>query len=292
MNETYFSKMPIITYANTNTRNITERAKIVHTRLVDPNNYYNIEIGDAMYRADVLAYNLYSDSYMDWMMWLNNGVVDPYYSWYLNPNEFSAHITDVYGSMPFAQQKVAYYRTAWPTDNTVRISVSDFQYSLPSAWKKYFQPIYDDYGNILYYTQAYYDWRMSTNQMLQWDIEMTYANTTFATGNVVQVVYGGEVTGQGQIVQANSTVVIAQHISGNTAAPGGLVDAFNNNVSATFSNTTILQTNIPLTEAVFWEGVTYYILEDEANTLRKFISVIDNGIALQVSAAITAEFNA
>jgi hypothetical protein len=286
----YFTLMPIIAYANTNVRNITKRSTVVHSRLLDANDFYPLELQNGLAgRADVVADALYGDSYLDWSFWLNNNIVDPYYQWQLSDDEFQTHINDVYGSVPVAEQTIAYWRTAWP-DGVVKIPVSDFLYNIPAAWKPYYQPIYDNNGNIMYYAQAYLNWRMNTNQILEWTVEMTEANTVFAVGNVVQVVVGGNVTGSGQVVESNSTIVIVQHTQGNTGPPGGLQDMFNTNITATFTNTNIIQTNIGDDIDVFWEPVSNYTLEEERNAYRHFISVVDPTVVLQMITLMSAEF--
>lgn len=289
MNDTYFSNMPIISYANVNIRNISERVKIIHSRLIDPGNYYPVEIGDNV-RPDILAYRLYDDSYYDWLIWLNNNIVDPQYQWRLDDFDFKQHINDVYGSIPIAQQTFAYWRTAWP-NGVVRISVADFNFNIPGLWKKYYQPIFDDYGNILYYAQAYLDWRMNTNEIIQFNIAMTNNVAPFAVGNAISITSGGLVVGQCQVVECNSTVLIAEHVTGNTASPGGLQDLFANTITATYSNNVILQTNISLNEIVFWEPVSYYMMEEEANAHRKFVSAVEPNIAAQLANKIQTELN-
>jgi hypothetical protein len=290
MTQYYFSKFPVISYANNLVRNISERVSILHTQLVDPNNYYPLEIKDAT-RADSLAQAIYQDPYMDWLLYINNNVLDPYYQWHLNVDEFTAYIQDKYGSLEFAQQQISYYRVAWPIDPTQTISVGAFNNTIPKLWQKYFQPVTDDYGNVINYVQAFLDWRVNTNQLLEWNITMSTPGTSFAVGNVVQIVVASNVVGQAQVVEANSTVIVAQHSSGNTNSPAGLQDMFNPGITATISNTNILSTNISPAESVFWEGLTMYDMEDEINTKRRFVSVIDPGIAMQVSSTITGLLN-
>lgn len=289
MNDSYFSNMPIISYANAQVRNISERVKIIHSRLVDPGNYYPVEIGDDI-RPDILAYRLYGDSYLDWVLWLNNSVVDPFYQWRMDAAEFKAHINDVYGSVPIAEQTIAYWRTTWP-NGVVRISVADFNFNIPGAWKKYYQPIFDDNGNVMYYAQAYLDWRMNTNEIIQFNIAMTGNAAPFAVGNVISITSGGLVVGQCQVMECNTTVLTGEHVTGNTPTPGGLQDLFANSITATYSNSNVIQTNIPLTEIVFWEAVSYYTIEDEANATRKFVSVVDPNIAAQLTNKIQTELN-
>jgi hypothetical protein len=286
MGDTYFSKFPIIAYANNQVRNISERVKILHNSLIDPNNYYPIELREDT-RADVLAGELYQDPYLDWLFWVNNTTIDPYYHWHLSAPEFRSYIHDKYGSIEFAEQQIVYYRTAWPTDSSPQLSQATYDNVIPKTWQKYFQAIYNESsGAFMFYQQAFADRRMNTNQLLQWQISMTSANTVFAVANVVQVTSAGNVIGQAQVVEANSTVVIAQHTSGNTSTPNGLQDMFNTTITATASNTIILSQNISLAEAVFWEPLTAYDMEDEFNARRRFISVIDQSLALQLTATI------
>ena len=283
MSEFYFNKFPIISYANTVVRNISERTKILHNRLLNPDLFFPFELQEHM-RADLLANRLYNDSFMDWVLYLNNNVYDPYYDWHLSDREFHSTIRDKYGSIPVAIQKIAYFRTAWPdSDNSDRLSVDTYKYTIPKSWQKYYQPKMDDYGAIQYYYKSFLDWRMHTNQMLQWNVSMTTPNTVFAQGNLVQVISGGNVVGQAQVITANSTLVTAQHTFGNTASPNGLQDMFNTTITATISTTKYLANNISLEEGVFWEPVSFYDMEEEANAYKRFVSVIDGGTALQLS---------
>jgi hypothetical protein len=286
MGDTYFSKFPIISYANNQVRNISERVKILHTRLINPDSYYPIELGEDI-RADVLAETLYQDSYLDWLLWVNNTTVDPYYGWHMSAPEFHSYIRDKYGSIEYAEQQILYYRTAWPTETSPKLSKTTYDNVIPKTWQKFFQAIYEEMsGKLLYYMQPYMDWRMNTNQLLQWQVSMTNANTVFANDHILQVTSGGNVIGQAQVVEANSSVVIAQHASGFTTTPNGLQDMFNTTLTATASNTIILSQNISLNEAVFWEPLTAYDYEDEINAGKRFVSVIDQSLAQQLTATI------
>jgi len=283
MTSPYFNKFPIIQYANTMVRNITERTRILHNHLVNPDAYFPYTLPDHM-RADLLANQLYQDSFMDWILYLNNNVMDPYYDWHLSDNEFYATINDKYGSIPVAIQKIAYYRTAWPEDqNSEQISVDVWTSTIPKSWRKYYEAKTDDDGHVQSYIRSFLDWRMNTNQILQWEITMTDANTTFAQGNLVQVVTGGNVVGQAQVIAANSSVLTAQHTFGNTASPNGLQDMFNVDVTASITDVTYLANNISLEEAVFWEPVSYYDMEEEQNAYKRFVAVIDPSTATQLS---------
>ncbi len=291
MSEFYFNKFQIINYANTAVRNISERTRILHNRLINPDTYFPAELSEHL-RADLLANRLYNDPFLEWVLWLNNNVIDPYYDWHLSDEEFFASLRDKYGSIPVAIQKIAYYRTAWPQDTTTdKLSVDTYKFTIPKSWQKYYQPKMDDFGNVEHYYKSFLDWRMHTNQMLQWNISMSHANTVFAQSNLVQVVTGGNVIGQAQVISANSSVVIAQHTFGNTSSPNGLQDMFDTSITATISNTKYLANNISLEEGVFWEPVSFYDMEEEANAYKRYVAVIDQGTALQLSTQMNRLLN-
>lgn len=286
MTEYYFAKFPVISYNSTNTRNISERTRIIHTQAVDPDNYYTITLPQDDTRADNLAYSLYGDPFLDWELWLNNNMVDPYYNWHLNQKEFKDYINDTYGSVAFAQQKIVYWRTSWPTE-TNRITVSDFDFNIPGLWKKYYQPFFNSDGTVLYYQPGFYDWRSQTNEIVTYSLSNA---VSFAPGNVVQTYIGPDIVGQAQVADANTTLITLQHTQNSVnSSITSIADMFNANVVANVTNFNLMSQNINLDEIVFWEPLTYYDMEDERNTIKKYISVLDPGIALNVSTLITNE---
>jgi hypothetical protein len=68
---------------------------------------YSIEDGE---RADVLAYKIYEDATLDWLIFLTNDIYDPYYDWPLSQTDLISHIRSKYGSVPAAQSQVKEYR--------------------------------------------------------------------------------------------------------------------------------------------------------------------------------------
>ena len=248
---------------------------------------YPLQIGQQD-RADIVANGLYGDAFRDWLLYLNNNVMDPYYDWYLDDDAFEVYLIDKYGSVPVAQQRVEYYRTQWPINNTQRVPPAIYQNNLPTGWQKYFQPVYnEDSGAILYYTLGYYDWRMSTNQLIQYNLSMTGNSAPFAMGNSIEFTSGPNVVGQGQVLECNSSILVAQHVANNfIGTPLGVHDTFKKSITGTVTNAETLQTLIPLTESVFWEPVTSYVMEDEKRAYQRFINTISSTQAQQVSITI------
>jgi hypothetical protein len=68
---------------------------------------YSIEDGE---RADVLAYKIYEDATLDWLIFLTNDIYDPYYDWPLSQSDLISYIRSKYGSVPAAQSQVKEYR--------------------------------------------------------------------------------------------------------------------------------------------------------------------------------------
>src|ERR1039458_2179807 len=94
--ETFFSKFPIITYANNQMRDISRRVVLGNNIRQNPLSFYPYDIAMEQ-RSDVVAYNYYGDSDVDWLIYLTNGIIDPYMGWYLNDDEFNDFIIQKYG---------------------------------------------------------------------------------------------------------------------------------------------------------------------------------------------------
>lgn len=44
-----------------------------------------------------ICYRLYNDSSLSWVLFFFNNIIDPFYEWPLNPNEFRKYIVNKYG---------------------------------------------------------------------------------------------------------------------------------------------------------------------------------------------------
>ena len=112
MSEKYFEKFPLISYNNQLAVNITERAVV---RDFPANNallYYPYDINNYE-RPDQLADRYLNDEFMDWICYLSNGILDPYYDWLLQEDVFNDYLYKKYGNINTISSKVAYYRNNW-----------------------------------------------------------------------------------------------------------------------------------------------------------------------------------
>jgi len=276
MAEFYFSRMPKIEYGDDQLQcvDITKNIALNPNISGRPVLFYPHEIKHNM-RPDVLSYAYYNDSYLEWLIFLANGILDPYYDWYLSDDEFNEFLKKKYGSIEESQQKVRHYAINWP-DDTKEIPVSHYENILPEALKKYYTAHFGKGTKILHYRRRPEDWIINTNQLVRLEITLN-GNTSFSNGERVLVKNAATTAtvGNGEIIIANSSVVKIQHITGNTSANQTLT-GLSSNAFANVINQDILDKVIPDEEFVYWSPTYYYDWERERNENNKNIYLIDS----------------
>lgn len=60
-------------------------------------------------RPDSVAYDLYGDSTLDWLILLPNEILDPYFQWPLSQNQLNEMMRKKYGSVSTAMAQVHHY---------------------------------------------------------------------------------------------------------------------------------------------------------------------------------------
>ena len=214
MSEFYFTKFPIITYANTKCRDISKRVVLSQDSRATPTLFYPYTIKAGL-RADVLADAYYDDSYFDWLIYHTNGIIDPYYGWYLSEHDFNAFLIKKYGSIEYTQKKVKYYQLDFTTDD-IDISVDFYNSALPFQLRKYYEPNYGYSSKIISYKKRQDYWTVNTNQILKLDVSNT--SGTFVDGEIVDFIYDQAPVGTAEVVSSNDSVVFIQNISVNTSS--------------------------------------------------------------------------
>jgi len=71
--------------------------------------YFDYVIKDSD-RPDIIATKYYDDPTLDWIIFLVNDIVDPYYDWPLNDEGFDSYMRTLYGSTAAAKSTVFEYR--------------------------------------------------------------------------------------------------------------------------------------------------------------------------------------
>lgn len=265
MSNRYFDKFPIIEYNDFRVRDISRNVRITNDIVNSPTLFYPYEIRPGL-RPDVLAHGYYDDSYMEWLIFLTNGITDPYYDWYLSENDFNDFIIKKYGSYENAVEKIKFYRVNWEDDR--ELTPSFYNNNLPDVLKKYYIPYYGYNSQVLSYVRRRDDWIVNTNKIFNLDISS--ANGTFTNEERVRT----SSNGQAFVVTSNSTVVTVQHIEGtftsNTTLTGN-----SSNATATITDVDIMYENITDEEYIYWTPVTCYDYEVELNESKKHIYMMD-----------------
>lgn len=111
----YFKPFPKVRYSLKKNKNfelltnITLRYKLIEAIKNKVAIYYDYVVKDSD-RPDIVAEKYYGDSSLDWVLFIVNDIVDPYYDWPLNAEEFDSYMRSLYGSVPAAKSSVYEYR--------------------------------------------------------------------------------------------------------------------------------------------------------------------------------------
>ena len=276
--DTYFSKFPKIYYSNTLCVDIARRVKIDDNEDIQGNlnHYYPYELVHHM-RPDHIAEYYYKDAEQDWLIYLTNKIIDPYYGWYLTDLQFNTLITEKYGSAQIAQRSIAYYVNNWYADQD-QISTAMYDNTIEKRLRKFYEPVWGAGQNILSYKRKALDTCVETNQILRYKV--VTSSGTFANNEPVDLYETGLLVGQGMVAAVNSTYLTVQSVSGNVVANSSVtktIIGLSSSANMTSNSYTVVITNIPADETIYYSPVTYYDLEIEANEQKKNINLIGAG---------------
>jgi hypothetical protein len=123
----------------------------------------------------------------------------------------------------------------------------------------------------------------NTNRIVEYTITSNANANTFNVGEQIDVKITGftEKVGAGEIVVANSSVLLVQSMSGNTSANSTHTKTIvgeTNSANVTVNGVTILYENFPEDEEKFWTPISYYDYEVELNEAKKTIRLVDSGV--------------
>lgn len=280
--EKLFVKYPKIFYGGTECLDLTRRVKIAEEHKDSLSLFNPLEIKAGL-RADHIADAYYEDADMDWMIYLANEMVDPYFDWYLDDLDFDKYIVDKYGSIEYAIEKKKFYRNNWATTDE-QIPFQFYDNNLAWIEKQYWTPVYGQGAKIIAYKRKEDNWVMNTNRIIKYTYSQTDA--LFTPGEIIDLWWGGEVLGGGECITSNSTALVIQHVTGDTNANTTVTKQIRGETSGAVTNTNfslILKENISLTESKYWTPVSYFDWEVETNEAKKILNVIDAGVAIDMA---------
>lgn len=275
MSETYFKNFNIITYANNQAIDITERVVVLNNLEKNPFAYYPANITNGI-RPDQFTNATYNDPYASWVLYLSNDIVDPYYEWYLNDHQFNEFIGSKYGSVEKAQRKVAYYINNWVDQEPLSVET---YLSLAPNQQRYWEAIFDSYGRISSYSRRKEDWKSSTNFIVNLSISGT---SNFVVDEVLSIKYTNTSAGKAQVAYCNSSMVVMKHCSGDffpygdevTITDTSYVYGTESSSNCIITSCTFASNTIPSEEYNYWQEISYYDMEQEKNEGNKTIRVL------------------
>lgn len=270
----YFDKFPTMVYRGVQCLDITRRVRISDTTLRLPTVFYPFTLTNET-RADGLAFDYYRDPNAEWITYLSNGIIDPYYDWHLSEDDFAQHLENKYGSIEETQSRVKYWKTNWLSDR-LSISPSYFQNSLPEALKKYWIPVYGLGSRVNSYKRREEDWFTVTNSLER--IELGSVDGSFSIGELVDFRdAGGLNVGLAEVVQVGDDYAVVKNVRDTPtgAWTSGETLSGSSGASADVEGRTTLASDIPSAEAVYWSPVTVYDWELDLNEANKQVTLID-----------------
>jgi hypothetical protein len=104
---TYFSNFPTINYNLPSLPNSVQATDITRRFILrdfykrNILSFFTYDIAEGE-RPDLVAFNLYGDPMLDWLVLLPNEILDPHYQWPLTTNQFNDYIRKKYGSISTA----------------------------------------------------------------------------------------------------------------------------------------------------------------------------------------------
>lgn len=288
----YFNKFPNTYYSNTLVKDITKRATLNPELRNNIELYTPYEVNPNL-RADEISHAYYGDSYLDWLIYISNDIVDPYFGWPLTDEQLQNLIISKYTTVELAQEEIKFWRVDWHSHAETEITKSFYDNNLIYVLKKYYTPTYNKRGEIVGYKRKNEEWKVNTNKIIRFTINSSINDTTFEEDEKVSFKYNGEIVGNGNIIQSNSTTITLQHIFGNTTANSThFMDVIgqSSNAQANCNEIELLVQNIPTDEFIYWEHVTAYDYEIEKNESRKIVGLLNSEYALEASEELRIKF--
>lgn len=280
----FFGKFPTMSYSNTVCLDLTKRIKLADELLSKPDVFYPYEVDPSM-RSDDLAMAYYEDPTFDWLIYLTNGIVDPYYAWYMDDMTFERYIEKKYGSREAAYKQIMFWRVQWQEFSESPISPSFYENHLPYALKKYYQPELKDNGQIYQYKRKEDKWIVNTNQIVQFDLNYS-TGKSFTKEEFIEIVFEGDTICNGHAVFSNSSTLFLKNSIGDPTANSTQVVTITGETSgsiATSNNSDIIQKVIPDDEFIYWGPVFAYEYEQEKNEANKLVTLLDARFAVDVA---------
>lgn len=140
-----FEYYPTIRYNGVASINLLSEAEVVKKYINNIDRFYTYLIRDGE-RPDVVANKAYGDPTLDWLIFLVNGMVDPYKDWPLEYKQFINYLEDKYNTSAEKLTSTAiptsiayYYYRGLPSDSEE--TINSYNYNMtPYTYQKLGSP--------------------------------------------------------------------------------------------------------------------------------------------------------
>ena len=259
----YFDRFPIVDYDGDIAKNILARVDFTEKTKRDIYSTFEFTLEEGFERPDLLSYNYYGSSKFDWMIYLTNNIVDPYYDYYKSAEDFKSYMETKYGSNSNARSITLFYRLNWHEDERT-ITVQQYEALVADETanaRKYWKPKLTNTGAVIGYERIKEDWTVSTNKVLS--LSLTVSPSGFAVGDRVTQTSTEAYATVDYIDLENNTLTV-KHVNGT----------FTVNEAEGIKEITLISQNIPEAEAEYWYAVNAYDDEQETNELKRNVFVL------------------
>ena len=275
----YFSRLPIVSYANSFARNIMTRVNLGPDISKFAQAFYPYSVKEYD-RPDVLVFNYYDDPDDTWLIFHTNEVIDPYFVWRLKDGDFDSFILQKYGDISNANLSIVHYKNNWADDDQL-ISTAAYD-AKTDAEKFYWTGVPGPNGGLSGYERKKEDVVFSTNKILEFTV--TSSNGTFTADEY------GSANGstRGTVSFSNSSVISVRHIVGSfDTVPFTFTGALSGATAEVSAVTTVKQV-IPEDLESYFSPVTSYEYEVDKNDSLKEIRLLDNRYKGQIEKKFSA----
>lgn len=259
----YFDRFPIVDYGGNVAKNILARVDFTDKTKKEIYSTFQFTLEEGFERPDILSYNYYGSSKFDWMIYLTNNIVDPYYDYYKSTEDFKSYIETKYGSTSNARAITLFYRLNWHEDERT-ITLQQYDALLANATtntQKYWKPKLTNTGAVIGYERIKEDWIVSTNKILS--LTLTASPTQFEVGDRVSQTSTGAYATVDYVDLENNSLTV-KHVNGTFAV----------NTAEGIKTITPIKQNISDAETEYWYAVNAYDDEKETNELKRNIFVL------------------
>lgn len=285
--ETYFTKFPNTVYNDTSCTDITKRVTLSQKILRRKNLFYLYEIENDL-RPDQVSEFYYSDPAYEWLIYLQNEIVDPYYGWYISEEDFNKLIIEKYSSYENALKKTKYYELD-SYGELPEITESYYKNNLPYVLQKYYSPEVAQDGKIITYKIREEQWIVNTNKIIKLNLSSFISSNvngnSFTTGELLNIKDNyshSEISANAEVIVANSTTITIKNVEGSISNNYYVVQSSSNTI-AQIANSQLISQNISDNETIYWSPISYYEYERRKNEKNKTLRLLDQNYALEAA---------